>query len=1367
MHYGEGDRGRLRLNLGDIQSLNEIPYLFQEQIDSYNKFTQRDTPPAKRGDFGLQGTLKSFFPIVSSSENVELRFLDYKLQLPTLSVGECIRRSDTYSSGLWIRLQVLINDKSSGEKKLVEIREEEVYMGDIPLMTNKGAFVVNGTERVVVAQLHRSPGVVFELTEDKTHSAKKKLYKSRIIPARGSWLEFEIDHTDQLCVRIDRRRKLPATVFLRALGMQDEEMLRHFFAIEKYDIHGEHCGLSQFIPDRMLDKVAGIDFCLPSGDMIVAQGEIIRKPHILAMNRAGIKSLTDLPLNYLVDFVTVKDIVDPKSKEVICPCNGKLTEVMLRKIAAAKIKSIETIYFNQLDCKPYLSDTLRVDKTKEKEDALKDIYRVMRPGDVVTNKAAADLFHNMFFNISRYDLSPVGRMKINHRFPQNLKKKSKKDARILESRVLENEDVLQIIQMLIDIRNGKEKVDDIDHLGNRRVRLVGEMVENQFRIGMSRIERVVKEKLSYTDVNSMKLEQVIIAKPISAAIKEFFGSSPLSQFMDQVNPLSEITHKRRISALGPGGLVRDRAGFEVRNIHPSHYGRICLVETPEGPNIGLINSLAIFASINEYGFIETPYRLVKNGKKTNKKHYLSALDEDQYVIAPSSPLGNGRGGDDLVSVRHMNEYQLRTENEIDYMDISPQQILSVSAALIPFLEHDDAKRALMGANMQRQSVPTLFTEAPLVGTGMERKAAIDSEACLVANQDGIVERIDSSRIVVRADKADISAGENIVDIYNLTKYVRSNQNTCINQKPIVVKNDRVKKDDVLADGHAVDLGELALGRNMRIALMPWYGYNFEDSILISRRVAEEDNFTSIHIQTLVCIARELTRGEEEITADIPNISDRSRNILDESGIVYIGAEVKTGDILVGKVAPREDTRQTPEEKLLYAIFGEKASSMKDTSLRVPPSVQGKVIDVQVFTRPHQEKDQRTVGIEQEKINGLHQDRDDAYQIMTDLIMTQVGEVLKNKIVANTKEGVKKGEKLNASVLDNIDHKKWFNMRVTDEKTNEQVKLLQKQLKDYKKKLDDDLQKQTESVQQGDDLPPGVIKIVKVSLAERRNIQAGDKMAGRHGNKGVISAIIPTEDMPYDDEGNPVDIVLNPLGVSSRMNIGQILEMHLGLAAKGLGKKIQHLIQSEKNLKKARTFATNIYNKYQKKAINFSTLSDEQFLHYAQKWYNGFPMASPVFSGVNEKDVQNLLKIANQPVDGRMTLYDGRTGEKFDRPVTVGYMYIMKLNHLVDDKMHARSTGSYSLVIQQPLSGKAHFGGQRFGEMEVWALEAYGAAHVLQEMLTVKSDDIAGRSQMYKSIIEGNVKMNAGMPESFNVLVKEIRALGVNIKVEAE
>jgi DNA-directed RNA polymerase subunit beta len=1359
MAYSFTEKKRIRKNFGKRPTILDVPYLLSIQVDSYAKFLQTDKTIEERDDRGLHAAFQSVFPIVSYSGNAALEYVSYRLGEPVFDVKECQMRGLTYAAPIRVKVRLVIYDKeaSGNPKPVKDIREQEVYLGEMPLMTDHGTFVINGTERVIVSQLHRSPGVFFDHDKGKTHSSGKLLFSARIIPYRGSWLDFEFDPKDAVFARIDRRRKLPVTIILRALEMTNEEMLELFFDTNEFYLSEKEIKML-LVPERLRGDTATFEIKL-GRKVIVEEGRRITAKHVRDMGKSTVKKLT-VPAEYLEGKILAHDIIDTETGELLAAANAELTPELVEALIAGGIETIRTLYVNDLDRGPFISNTLNIDPSTTRLEALVEIYRMMRPGEPPTKEAAENLFQNLFFNPDRYDLSDVGRMKFNRRVGRDTSE---------GSGVLGKDDILAVLQTLIDIRNGYGTVDDIDHLGNRRVRSVGEMAENAFRVGLVRVERAVKERLTQAETEGLMPQEMINAKPVAAAVKEFFGSSQLSQFMDQNNPLSEVTHKRRVSALGPGGLTRERAGFEVRDVHPTHYGRVCPIETPEGPNIGLINSLAVYARTNEYGFLETPYRKVTNGKATTDIQYLSAIEESQYVIAQgNSDLDkNGKFLEDLIAVRHNNESTLSGPGDVDFMDVSPRQIVSVAASLIPFLEHDDANRALMGSNMQRQAVPTLRAEAPLVGTGMERAVAIDSGVTVVAKRGGTVDSVDASRIVVRVNDDETSATEAGVDIYNLTKYTRSNQNTCINQRPLVKAGDSISGGDVLADGPSTDMGELALGQNLLVAFMPWNGYNFEDSILISERVVEEDRFTTIHIEELQCVARDTKLGPEDITSDIPNVGDAALAKLDESGIAFIGAEVNAGDILVGKVTPKGETQLTPEEKLLRAIFGEKASDVKDTSLRVPPGMDGTVIDVRVFTRDGVEKDLRALSIEKSELESVRKDLDDTLRILEEDIYERVERMLTNKMAQGGPNKLKSGSKITKAYLDDVPREQWFEIRLKNDDANEQLQKAFERLNSQREEFDRRFEEKKQKITAGDDLAPGVLKMTKVYLAVKRRIQPGDKMAGRHGNKGVISTIVPVEDMPYLEDGTPVDIVLNPLGVPSRMNVGQVLETHLGWAAKGLGKKIDRMLKAQESITKIRQFLETLYNKTGGRIEDIKSFTDEEVLELAGNLTSGVPTATPVFDGASEAEIKGLLELADLADTGQSRLSDGRTGEEFDRDITVGYMYMLKLNHLVDDKMHARSTGPYSLVTQQPLGGKAQFGGQRFGEMEVWALEAYGAAYTLQEMLTVKSDDVQGRTKMYKNIVDGEHEMDAGMPESFNVLVKEIRSLGINIELEAD
>ncbi|MDX1604883.1 MAG: DNA-directed RNA polymerase subunit beta [Candidatus Competibacterales bacterium] len=1411
MAYTFTEKKRIRKDFGKRPSILQVPYLLAIQLDSYREFLQADLPPERRKPRGLHEAFHSVFPITSYSGNALLEYVSYRFGDPVFDVRECQLRGLTYAAPLRVKLRLAILDKDSeaGAQSVKDVRENEVYMGEMPLMTENGTFVINGTERVIVSQLHRSPGVFFDHDKGKSHSSGKLLFSARVIPYRGSWLDFEFDAKDLLFARIDRRRKLPVTVLLRALGYGTEDILRLFFDTNTFRLEGQEVRLD-LIPERLRGETASFDIRL--GDtLLVEAGRRVTAKHIRELSKAGVKTL-EVPADYLLGKVLAHDVVDPETGEILAEANDELSQEQLEKLQAASVAELHTLYINDVDRGPYISQTLRSDPTRSQLEAQVEIYRMMRPGEPPTKEAAQTLFHNLFFSDERYDLSSVGRMKFNrrvgrsesrgcgelidHRYAETLPDTAPFKPYKTRCAEAEGDDILDVLRVLIDIKNGNGTVDDIDHLGNRRIRCVGEMAENVFRIGLVRVERAVKERLGLAESEGLTPQDLINAKPVAAAIKEFFGSSQLSQFMDQNNPLSEVTHKRRISALGPGGLTRERAGFEVRDVHPTHYGRVCPIETPEGPNIGLINSLAVYARTNEYGFLETPYRKVIDGRVSDQVEYLSAIEEGNYVIAQANAVldAEGRLVDDLVSCRHQNEFTLLTPDRVQYMDVSPKQIVSVAAALIPFLEHDDANRALMGSNMQRQAVPTLRAEKPLVGTGIERTVAIDSGVTVIARRGGKVDSVDAARIVVRVNDDETEAGEPGVDIYNLTKYTRSNQNTCINQRPIVRVGDVIARGDALADGPSTDMGELALGQNLLVAFMPWNGYNFEDSILISERVVQEDRFTTIHIEELSCVARDTKLGQEEITADIPNVGESALGKLDDTGIVYIGAEVKSGDILVGKVTPKGETQLTPEEKLLRAIFGEKASDVKDTSLRVPSGMDGTVVDVRVFTRDGVEKDARAREIEAAELARVKKDLNDQRRILEEDIFLRVERMLTGKTAVGGPSGLGSGNKVTKAYLSKLSRERWFEIRLKDEAVNDDLEVIRDQLEQQRRDFEARFEEQRQKLIQGDDLAPGVQKMVKVYLAVKRRIQPGDKMAGRHGNKGVVSMIVPQEDMPYLDDGTPVDIVLNPLGVPSRMNVGQVLETHLGWAAKGLGQKIGRMLEASASLSGAaspaadigasddagaagdgqapaaapgelRGFLDRVYNSGEHDRVDLAQFSDTEIVELGRNLSQGVPMATPVFDGCGEEELKAMLRLAELPESGQTMLFDGRTGEPFDRPVTVGYMYMLKLNHLVDDKMHARSTGPYSLVTQQPLGGKAQFGGQRFGEMEVWALEAYGASYTLQEMLTVKSDDVNGRTKIYKNIVDGDHRMEAGMPESFNVLVKEIRSLGINVELE--
>ncbi|MBX2824003.1 MAG: DNA-directed RNA polymerase subunit beta [Gammaproteobacteria bacterium] len=1360
MAFSFTEKKRIRKDFGKRNPILEVPFLLQTQLDSYRTFLQEDKATDDREEIGLHGAFKSVMPIVSYSGNVELHYVSYRLGKPAFDERECKIRGLTFAAPLRVLARLIIYDKNApaSNKVVKDIKEQEVFMGELPLMTDTGTFIINGTERVIVSQLHRSPGVFFDHDRGKTHSSGKLLFSARVIPYRGSWLDFEFDPKDCIYARIDRRRKIPATIVLRALGYETADILSTFFETNKITFSKTKIELG-LVPERLRGETAAFD--IKAGKKVVVEaGRRISARHVRELTEAKVTKL-EIPPEYLIGKVLFEEMVDDKTGELIAEANTELTGELIETIIAAGIKKCEVLYTNDLDRGPHMSNTLRIDPTRTQLEAQVEIYRMMRPGEPPTKEAAQNLFNNLFFESDRYDLSAVGRMKFNRR----LSREETEGAGTLSK-----EDILDVLKVLIDIRNGNGTVDDIDHLGNRRIRSVGEMAENVFRVGLVRVERAVRERLGMVESEGLMPQDIINAKPVAAAVKEFFGSSQLSQFMDQNNPLSEITHKRRVSALGPGGLTRERAGFEVRDVHPTHYGRVCPIETPEGPNIGLINSLAVYARTNNFGFLETPYRKVENGKANDKIEYLSAIEEGNYVIAQANAAldDDGKLIDELVSCRHNNEFTMATPDRVQFMDVSPKQIVSVAAALIPFLEHDDANRALMGSNMQRQAVPTLRAEKPLVGTGIERIVAVDSGSAVMAKRGGTVDSVDAGRIVVRVKDSEADADSVGVDIYQLTKYTRSNQNTCMNQRPLVKPGDVIERGDVLADGPSTDMGELALGQNMLVAFMPWNGYNFEDSILISERVVQEDRFTTIHIEELTCVARDTKLGPEDITADIPNVSEGLLSKLDESGVVYVGAEVRPNDILVGKVTPKGETQLTPEEKLLRAIFGEKASDVKDTSLRVPPGMDGTVIDVRVFTRDGVDKDARALQIEREELKQVRKDIDDELRIIEDDLYGRIERLLVGKAADKGPNDLGKGDKITAEYLNSVERDKWFTISLQDEAPNVQLEKMGQRLSEQREAFEQRFLEQKEKITSGDDLAPGVLKMVKVYMAVKRRLQPGDKMAGRHGNKGVISMIVPAEDMPYSEDGSPVDICLNPLGVPSRMNVGQVLEMHLGWAAKGLGHKINRMLKAQQAVGDIRAFLMKVYNHTEaSQHTDIESLTDKEIMELAKNLIRGVPMATPVFDGAAESEIREMLALADLPESGQSVLYDGRTGESFEREVSVGYMHMLKLNHLVDDKMHARSTGPYSLVTQQPLGGKAQFGGQRFGEMEVWALEAYGAAYTLREMLTVKSDDVKGRNTMYKNIVDGDHRMEAGMPESFNVLLKEIRSLGINIELEQD
>jgi DNA-directed RNA polymerase subunit beta len=1373
--YSSTEKKRIRKSFAKRASVLNVPFLLATQLESYMAFLQAAVPPEQRRNEGLQAAFTSIFPISSHSGNARLEFVSYALGEPPFDVKECQQRGLTYASPLRAKVRLTIMDKEASKPTVKEVKEQEVYMGEIPLMTTTGSFVINGTERVIVSQLHRSPGVFFEHDRGKTHSSGKLLFSARIIPYRGSWLDFEYDPKDYLYFRVDRRRKMPVTILLKALGMTLEAILEAFYDFDTFHL-SKGGNQYELVPERLRGDMARFDFVDKAGKVIVPKDKRITVKHIRDMEAAGMKRIA-VPDEFLLGRALAHNVVNKETGEILANANDEITDELLAKLREGGVEAIKTVYTNDLDQGEYISQTLRIDETVDQTAARVAIYRMMRPGEPPTEDSVETLFKGLFYSAERYDLSAVGRMKFNRRaYPGKTDEKTPSWLRRFYERLgakgaegegtLSNDDILAVIGILVELRNGRGEIDDIDHLGNRRVRSVGELAENQFRAGLVRVERAVKERLSQAESDNLMPHDLINAKPISAAIKEFFGSSQLSQFMDQTNPLSEITHKRRVSALGPGGLTRERAGFEVRDVHPTHYGRVCPIETPEGPNIGLINSLALFAHTNRYGFLETPYRKVANGKVTNEIDFLSAIEEGNFVIAQANAQidKHGRLVDGLVSCRFKNEFTLATADRVQYMDVAPAQIVSVAASLIPFLEHDDANRALMGSNMQRQAVPCLRPEKALVGTGIERTVAVDSGTAVQTLRGGAVDYVDASRIVVRVNDDETVPGEVGVDIYNLVKYTRSNQNTNINQRPLVKPGERIAKGDVVADGASTDMGELALGQNMLVAFMPWNGYNFEDSILISERVVAEDRYTSIHIEELTVVARDTKLGPEEITRDISNLSEGQLARLDESGIVYIGAEVEAGDVLVGKVTPKGETQLTPEEKLLRAIFGEKASDVKDTSLRVPSGISGTVIDVQVFTREGIERDKRAQQIIDEELKRYKKDLADQMRIVEADTFERIERLLVGKTASKGPKKLAKGTKVTKSYLESVERYDWFDISLANEDAALQLESLKDSLSQKRVEFDAAFEAKKKKLTQGDELPPGVQKMVKVYVAVKRRLQPGDKMAGRHGNKGVISKIVPIEDMPYMADGTPVDVVLNPLGVPSRMNVGQILETHLGWAAKGLGLKIGEMLKAQVKVVEVRKLLNRIYNQ-SGKPEDINSLSDEEVIQLAGNLKDGVPFATPVFDGASEDEIKQMLDIAGLPRSGQVTLHDGRTGDAFDRQVTVGYMHVLKLHHLVDDKMHARSTGPYSLVTQQPLGGKAQFGGQRFGEMEVWALEAYGAAYTLQEMLTVKSDDINGRTKVYESIVKGDHKIDAGMPESFNVLVKEIRSLGIDIDLE--
>ncbi|MGA8411340.1 MAG: DNA-directed RNA polymerase subunit beta [Xanthobacteraceae bacterium] len=1348
-------RKRVRKFFGKIHEVAEMPNLIEVQKASYDQFLLVKEPHGGRPDEGLQAVFKSVFPITDFSNTAQLEFVRYEFEAPKYDVDECRQRGMTYAAPLKVTLRLIVFDidEETGARSVKDIKEQDVYMGDIPLMTSNGTFIVNGTERVIVSQMHRSPGVFFDHDKGKTHSSGKLLFAARIIPYRGSWLDIEFDAKDIVFARIDRRRKLPVTSLLFALGMDGEEVLNTFYKHIIYKRTKDGWRVP-FDATRLRGYKAVNDLVdADTGKVVVEAGKKITVRQARQLAEKGLKALRMTDEELLGHYIA-EDLVNAKTGEIYVEAGTEITDKVLKTLHEAGYKDIPVLDIDHVNVGAYIRNTLAGDKNMTREDALFDIYRVMRPGEPPTLDTAQAMFQSLFFDPERYDLSAVGRVKMNMRLDLNCPD---------TVRVLRKDDIIGVIRTLLDLRDGKGEIDDIDHLGNRRVRSVGELMENQYRIGLLRMERAIKERMSSVDIDTVMPQDLINAKPAAAAVREFFGSSQLSQFMDQTNPLSEITHKRRLSALGPGGLTRERVGFEVRDVHPTHYGRICPIETPEGPNIGLINSLATYARVNKYGFVETPYRKVKDGRVTDEVIYLSAMEEGRYYVAQANqPIdARGRFTEDLIVCRHAGDVQMVAPDKVDYMDVSPKQLVSVAAALIPFLENDDANRALMGSNMQRQAVPLVRAESPFVGTGMEGVVARDSGAAIAARRTGVIDQVDATRIVVRAT-AELDPGKSGVDIYRLQKFQRSNQNTCINQRPLVKVGDQVTKGDIIADGPSTDLGELALGRNVLVAFMPWNGYNFEDSILLSERIVKDDVFTSIHIEEFEVMARDTKLGPEEITRDIPNVSEEALKNLDEAGIVYIGAEVHAGDILCGKITPKGESPMTPEEKLLRAIFGEKASDVRDTSLRVPPGVQGTVVEVRVFNRHGIEKDERALAIEREEIERLAKDRDDEQAILDRNVYGRLADMLEGRVGIAGPKGFKKDTKISRAVLDEYPRSQWWQFASPNDKLMAEIEAMRKQYDDSKKGLEQRFLDKVEKLQRGDELPPGVMKMVKVFVAVKRKIQPGDKMAGRHGNKGVVSRIVPQEDMPFLADGQPVDIVLNPLGVPSRMNVGQILETHLGWACAGLGHRIGQAVDAyyagRNDTKPLRETLKKIYGDDE----TIKSLKEDELVELSENLRHGVPIATPVFDGAKEKDIENMLDLAGLDHSGQVTLHDGRTGEPFDRKVTVGFIYMLKLHHLVDDKIHARSIGPYSLVTQQPLGGKAQFGGQRFGEMEVWALEAYGAAYTLQEMLTVKSDDVAGRTKVYEAIVRGDDTFEAGIPESFNVLVKEMRSLGLNV-----
>jgi DNA-directed RNA polymerase subunit beta len=1363
MAYSIANNHLLRKNFAKIKKIIDIPNLIDIQKNSYKRFLQVDVPAEARKNFGLEAVFRSVFPIKDFTESASLEYVSYSLGIPKYDVEECHQRGMTYSAPMKVKVRLVIWDviKETAARAVREVKEQEVYFGEIPLMTENGTFIINGTERVIVSQLHRSPGVFYDHDKGKTHSSGKVLHSARVIPYRGSWLDFEFDHKDILYVRIDRRRKMPATVLLKALGFTAEELINYYYKSEEIFFGEQMTKVAD--PELLINHKPHFDIVDPeTGEVILKANRKFTKAAIRKMADHGIKYIPITEDEILGKFAS-HDIVDPTTGEVLVECNEEITAIKLEEMKAREISTFKILFIDNLQVTSSLRDTLLIDKIGNTDEALIEIYRRLRPGDPPTLKSAQALFENLFSNPERYDLSAVGRLKLNYKLGLQIP---------LECQILTKDDVLEVVRYLIDLKNGKGAIDDIDHLGNRRVRAVGELLENQYRIGLVRMERAIKERMSLQEVENLMPHDLINSKPVSAVVKEFFGSSQLSQFMDQTNPLSEVTHKRRLSALGPGGLTRERAGFEVRDVHPTHYGRVCPIETPEGPNIGLIASLSTYARINKHGFVETPYRIVKEGTVTDEVRFFSALEEEGHAISQADAQvdENGRFVSDYVSARKGGEFVLIGRDEVELMDVSPLQLVSVAASLIPFLENDDANRALMGSNMQRQAVPLLRADSPLVGTGMERIVARDSGVSVVARHTGVVESVDASRIVVKIDDEEYDETGTGVDIYNLIKFARSNQNTCINQKPVVRVGDHVKRGDIIADGPSTEMGELALGQNILVAFMPWGGYNFEDSILISERLVKDDRYTSIHIEEFECVARDTKLGKEEITSDIPNLGEEALKDLDESGIIRIGAEVKPADILVGKITPKGETQLSPEEKLLRAIFGEKAGDVRDTSLRVPPGVEGTVIGAKIFSRKGSDKDSRTESIERAEEEKLRKDEKDEIQIIRDAAVAKLKRLLLDRVSAVTLEDrqgrpvIVKGKKILEDALATVPLDRWDEISIVDgegieEKVAQILTTLTQQIELINFVFDDKIQK----LKRGDDLPPGVIKMVKVYVAIKRKLQVGDKMAGRHGNKGVVSRILPEEDMPYMEDGRPVEIVLNPLGVPSRMNVGQILETHLGWASKGIGWRIEEMLTNASSVDSIRAFIGDIYNDPEMSRF-LQNLGDEELFAVAQRLKRGIPMASPVFEGASEQQVRDLMEKAGFSPLGQVVLHDGKSGVAFKHRVTVGIMYVLKLHHLVDDKIHARSIGPYSLVTQQPLGGKAQFGGQRLGEMEVWAMEAYGAAYALQEFLTVKSDDVAGRTRMYEAIVKGKHTLEPGLPESFNVLIKELQSLCLDVEL---